>query len=200
MEEILSWSEFTQAFPRETGFDADKLSRDIVGAFIKVCYNNYDMNIQFSEGNNCSDLYWESPVSGTKFIAEIKDRYTYDSTSFNNHIVEDIKVKALNNKLKNGVASHAVLFSLYNDGVIKITRDIFNKGSFLGQQNSICPKTTTLGDNTPTKKILYRFKPDSQYYFRIHYYSDTDTWAPEFSTNPIFEKIGPEFIESIKLL
>ena len=65
MEEIYSWSEFTQAFPRETGFDADKLSRDIVGAFIKVCYNNYDMNIQFSEGNNCSDLYWESPVSGT---------------------------------------------------------------------------------------------------------------------------------------
>lgn len=200
MKEIYSWSEFTQVFPRETGFDADKLSRDIVGSFIKVGYNNYDMNIQFSEGNNCSDLYWESPVSGTKFIAEIKDRYTYNSTSFDDHIVEDVKVKALNNKLKNGVASQAVLFSLYNDGVLKITRDIFNKGSFLGQQNSICPKTTTLSDNTPTEKILYRFKPDAQYYFRIHYDTNTNTWTPEFSTNPTFEKIGPTFIDSVQLL
>lgn len=199
MKQILTWSEFTELYPREDGFDCDKYSRIIIKYFLQWGFGTYDVNVQFTEGYNCSDLYWEHPRTGAKFIGEIKDRYTYNSNSFNDHIVEDVKVKSLSNKLKQGVAGQAALFSIYNDGVIKLTRDLFKQGSFLGQQNSVCPRTTTLGDNTLIDKILYRFKPDVQYYFRFEYNETENQYKTIFSDKP-FIVSGPEFIESIQLL
>lgn len=199
MKRIVTWSEFTELYPREDGFDCDKLSRGVIKSFLQWGFGTYDVNIQFTEGNNCSDLYWESPKSGHKFIGEIKDRYTYTSKSFNDHIVEDIKVKSLADKLKKGIGQQAAVFSIYSDGVIKITRDIFKQGSFLGQQKSPCPRTTTLGDNTIVDKVLYRFKPDAQFYFRFEYDDETDKYTLLFSDKP-FELNGPQFVESIQLL
>lgn len=199
MKEIVSWQKFTELYPRESGFDCDKLSRDIIKAFLQWGFGTLDVNVQFTIGNNCSDLYWESPKSGTKFIGEIKDRYTYTSNSFNDHIVEDIKVQSLAKKIKQGVAQQAAVFSIYSDGVIKITRDIFKQGSFLGQQNSACPRTTTLGDNTIIEKVLYRFKPDAQFYFQFLYDDETNKYTIQFSEKP-FVLDGPQFVDSIALL
>ena len=196
MKKVVTWSEFTELYPRESGFDCDKWSRVIIKSLLQWGFGTTNINVQFTEGNNCSDLSWENPVKGTKLIGEIKDRYTYDSTAFNDHIVEDIKVKSLVNKIKKGLAAKAAIFSIYNDGVIKVTVDILKQGSFLGQQQSVCPRTTTLGDNTPITKTLYKFRPDSQYYFRFWYDDETNLYTPEFSNKP-FELNAPEFISRL---
>ena len=196
MKKVVTWSEFTELYPREYGFDCDKWSRIIIKYLLQWGFGTTNINVQFTEGNNCSDLSWVNPVKGTKLIGEIKDRYTYDSTAFNDHIVEDIKVKSLVNKIKKGLAVKAAIFSIYNDGVIKVTVDILKQGSFLGQQQSVCPITTTLGDNTPITKTLYKFRPDSQYYFRFQYDDETNQYTIECSNKP-FELNATEFISRL---
>lgn len=199
MKKYITWSEFTETNPRESGFDCDKWSRVVIKSFLQWAYNTLDIDVDFTEGNNCSDLSWISPKSGKKYIGEIKDRYTYDSNSFNDHIVEEIKVQSLARKIHNNVAEQAGIFSIYNDGVIKVTKDIQGPGSFLGKQQSACPRTTTLGDNTIIQKTLYKFKPDAQYYFRFVYDDEYNRYQIQFSEKS-FVLDGPQFVDSIALL
>lgn len=199
MKQQISWKQFLEMNPRQSGFDADYYSRIIVKSFLQWGFGTLDVDVEFTEGNNCSDLSWTSPKSGKKFLGEIKDRSGYDSKAFNDHIVEEIKVQSLARKIYNGVAEQASIFSIYNDGVLKLTRNIQGPGSFLGKQESPCPRTTTLGDNTIIQKTLYKFKPDNQFYFRFLYDDETNRYTIEFSEKP-FVLDGPQFVDSITLL
>lgn len=196
MKKYVTWSEFLEANPRQEKFDCDIWSRLVVKSFLQWGFGTLDVDVEFTEGNNCSDLSWISPKSGKKFLGEIKDRSGYDSKAFNDHIVEEIKVQSLARKIYNGVAEQASIFSIYNDGVLKLTRNIQGQGSFIGKQESPCPRTTTLGDNTIIQKTLYKFKPDNQFYFRFVYDDETNIYTIQFSEKP-FELNAPEFISRL---
>ncbi len=197
MKQQISWKQFLEMNPRQSGFDADYYSRMIVKSFLQWGFGTLDVDVEFTEGNNCSDLSWTSPKSGKKCLGEIKDRSGYDSKAFNDHIVEEIKIQSLARKIQNGVAEQASIFSIYNDGVLKLTRNIQSPGSFLGKQQSVCPRTTTLGDNTPILKTLYKFKPDAQFYFRFIYDNETNRYQIQFSDKPFEVYPGPQFVSQL---
>ena len=200
--QYLTYSDFTQNyFQRQERFDCDKLSRDIIKMFL-ITIGIPESDITLTQGNNCSDINFKR--NDCMFLCEIKERYGYDSKAFNDHIVEKIKVQALVNKKKNYEKCKLSLFSLYNDGVIKITEDI--EKNVLGIRKVTAPKTTMLDDNTMIEKDFVSIKPEKQVYFAIAYDSALNQYKPVFSNQPIdvnklnITSDGPLFAESIKLL
>ena len=200
--QYLTYSDFTRNyFQRQERYDCDKLSRGIIKMFL-ITIGVPESDITLTEGNNCSDINFKR--GDYMFLSEIKERYGYNSNVFNDHIVEKIKVQALVNKKKNYEKCKLSLFSLYNDGVIKITEDI--EQNVLGIRKVLAPKTTMLDDNTMIEKEFVSIKPEKQVYFVIAYDSTINQYKPVFSNEPIdINKLnivsdGPSFVESVQLL
>ena len=200
--QYLTYSDFTRNyFQRQERYDCDKLSRNIIKMFL-IAIGVSEADITLTEGNNCSDINFKH--NDCMFLSEIKERYSYNSDAFTDHIVEKIKVQSLVNKKKNYEKCKLSLFSLYNDGVIKITEDI--EKNVLGITKTFAPKTTMLDDNTMVEKEFVSIKPEKQVYFAIAFDSNLNQYKPVFSMEPIdVNKLnivldGPSFTESVKLL
>lgn len=183
MKQYLSWQEFTTKYPRGERFDTDKYSRYIVRALLITQCNIDPNDIWETEGNNCIDLSFKN-TKDTIFLTEIKDRFDF-STAYNDHIFESDKWAGIQNRKTKfpNYTVKLVLFSLYTDGVIKISNDL--EKDYLEQIKRICPTTTTLEDHRPKNKTLLRFKPAKHIYFAICLDTDTNQWTPIFSDSPI---------------
>lgn len=187
MKQYLSWQEFTTKYPRGKRFDADKYSRYIVRCLLSSQCNIKNEDIWETEGLNSIDLTFRN-ANGTIFLTELKDRYDY-STVYNDHIFELGKWNDIQRRKKNFPDNmiKVALFSLYTDGVIKISNDL--EKDYMEQIKRVCPTTTTLENHQPKDKMLIRFKPVKHLYFAICIDSETNQWTPIFSEKPIDLKL-----------
>lgn len=67
-----------------------------------------------------------SNLTGRKFVCELKDRWSFKSTDYNDHIFEKKKLNGLLRKIKNGEGERIALFSIYDDGVLKVTANVLD--------------------------------------------------------------------------
>ena len=170
MKRYIDWNEYTTIFPRETGFACDSYSRTIAQQFVERfcgCKCTY-----FSTPNqdSCLDFNMYNVRSGKRFVCEIKDRWKYVSTAFNDHIIENGKLQGLLKRLYKGEGEYISLFTIYDDGVIKATSDIIK--DLLGHKHANAPATTALDNHDYVGKGFILIKPTIRYYFCI--YEDTD--------------------------
>lgn len=125
--------------------------------------------------------------TNTRFGCEIKDRWNYTSKTFKDHVIETSKLNGLIYKVNTKEIDKVSLFTLYDDGVLKVTADLLN--NLIGYQDTLAPTTTALENHDIINKEFVLIKPQTTKYFCI--YEETDEtnnvvrWSPLFSDNQI---------------
>lgn len=167
------------------GYNSDELSRDIIAQFLEAqgC-----TNIHFTVGNDSTDIIATQP-NGEKTAFEIKDR-SFNSTKYNDHMIENIKYNSLLKRKQKGEFQHIYLISMFDDSIIFITKDIDKIYSTVS--NKPCPVTTKLNNHKIVYKECRIFKPTNIRYIQIEIedrketYHISDKPFNQYSTQPLF--------------
>lgn len=196
MKRYIDWNEYTTIFPRETGFACDNYSRVIAQQLVEDFFKC--TCTRFTIGRNSADFDMFSNLTGKTYVCEIKDRWNFASTDYNDHIFEDVKYTSLQAKAAKGEGEHISLFTIYKDGVIKITNKVDE--NIIDIRGTWAPKTTALNDHTPVPKNFVHIKPNMMLHFCILYDTDrlsTLDFQPIFSFDPIDVKKLNERLEKL---
>lgn len=161
----MTWHDYVTKYPRPKSYDCDTYSKTIAQQFaLKVCHCTCTYFSTSVENNSCDfDMYHNS--NGRKFVCELKDRWSFKSTDFNDHIFEKGKLNGLIRKIKNGEGERIALFSVYDDGVLKVTANVLDQ--LIGFKQTYAPKTTALEDHRYVDKNFVLIKPQAQHYIYI---------------------------------
>lgn len=201
MQRFISWHDYVTLYPRPKRYECDFYSKTIAQQFVERfcgCKCTY-----FSTPNqdNCLDFNMYNVRSGKKFICEIKDRWGYVSTAFNDHIIENGKLQGLLKRIQKGEGDKISLFTIYDDGVIKATPDILQ--DLIGNKQTNAPTTTALENHNYIDKNFILIKPTIKYYFCI--YEDTDNpnksnFYVHFDNEPInIQKLNEKLQQSCQI-
>lgn len=185
MRHYITWEEFTTKYPRKEQYDCDEYSKYIIKTYVERytgCTCTY-----FSTSKEDSSLDFKMVnKNGKTFLCEIKDRWDYKSTDFTDHMFEVSKLKGLVARKNNGEGDAMSLFSIYKDGVIKITANL--EKNCMGTTNNKAPQTTALSDHNYVDKDFVLFKSDIKVFFCIGLEEDITgrkIYFPVFSDNKI---------------
>ena len=183
---ILNYKEYTQAHQRQNGYDSDTVSRFVIRQMLEG-YGCTD--IQDSIGNVSYDLIATLP-DGSKAAFEIKDR-EINSTKYNDHMIESIKLQSLIKRKQNGEFDHIHLISIFEDSVIFLTKDIDTTQYTVS--NKPCPTTTKLANNEVIMKQCNVYKPTCIRYLEInikdrveHFHFSDKPFTSEQENHPLF--------------
>lgn len=170
MKQYISWNDYVTKYPRPAGYDCDKYSKVIAEQFVQRYCNCECTYTSTSVEDNSCDFNMFNKESGKKYICEIKDRWTYKSTDYNDHVFEKGKLKDLIKRIKQGEAETISLFTIYDDGCMKITPDVLK--SIMASKQTQAPTTTALLNHETKNKNFILIKPDQTFYFCI--FEDTE--------------------------
>lgn len=186
MKRYITWSEYLKIHPRDTRYNCDEHSKNIIQEFVEKQCNCVCTYFSTPDVDCSLDFRMFSKSTGKCFLCEIKDRWSFISTAYSDHIIEQKKLKGLVARAQRGEGSGISLFSIYADGVIKVTANIIK--NFIKYQNYVAPSTTTLDNHDPENKTFVLIKPDIIIYFCM--LEDTDPMGNKTYT-PYFQQWTP---------
>lgn len=165
MKRYMTWHEYVTKYPRPKRYDCDTYSKTIAQQYAaKICNCTCTYFSTSVENNSCDfDMY--NNLTGRKFVCELKDRWSFKSTDYNDHIFEKKKLNGLLRKIKNGEGERIALFSIYDDGVLKVTANVLDQ--LIGFKQTYAPNTTALEDHTYINKNFVLVKPQALHYIYI---------------------------------
>lgn len=192
MKRYITWQEYLQIHPRDSRFNCDEHSKNIIQELVEKHCNCVCTYFSTPDIDCSLDFKMFSKATGKGFLCEIKDRWTYVSTSYSDHIIEKRKLNGLITRLNKGEGKHISLFTIYTDGVIKVTVDIIK--NLIGYQNYIAPETTALENHDMTNKNFVLIKPDAKFYFCM--LEDTDSMGNK-TYKPYFQQYEPIDVKAL---
>ena len=186
MRHYLTWEEFTTKYPRAEQYDCDEYSKYIIKTYVERYCDCTCTYFSTSKENSSTDFKMVNKTTGKTFLCEIKDRWEYNSTDYTDHIIEIGKLKGLVDRKNRGEGQGLSLFSIYKDGVCKMTANL--EKNCLGCVDKQAPATTALSDHSYTDKNFVLFKSDASVHFCIgvdEISDDTISYFPVFSDSEI---------------
>lgn len=163
-------------------FEVDKWSREIVKLFLKFYMGNRMSNLVETKDKDSVDLicdYLDDDNVVRKIAIEIKGRGESDyhpiykknksllySTTYNDHMLEEVKYKSILNRIDKGEFSRCYLISLFDDDVICVS----NVQNYKRRMNKKCPNET-VGDNRLVDKMCMIYNQDMKipYFYTNNY-------------------------------
>lgn len=179
MRKYLTWESFTTKYPRKDQFDCDEYSKFIIKTYVERYANCACTYFSTSKEDSSLDFKMTHNVTGRRFLCEIKDRWQYKSTDYSDHIFEMSKLKGLITRRNNGEGEIISLFSIYKDGVIKITVNV--EKNCVGTTTNKAPQTTALSDHSYVDKDFVLFRPDATVHFCMGIDENADGSVTYFS-------------------
>lgn len=184
---FVNWYDFV-LYIEKTETDSQLLSRFIAQYCVE--WINCIRNEKLSKSNNSSIGYsdneaisWHSDDIDGRIVAIVKDKSKYSSTTYNDHMIEKDELNKYVELIQKPHAKEKriSLLSVYNDGVIKFTKDILSKASITQVFNN---------PNNPSESLIC-YNPDMFIYFYVELIeNDVDNnekyqWTLHYSFEPV---------------